>query len=204
MEIIIIGSGGHARVVKSLVELIGYKVIAVCDPDDSNKNHPVWKGIKFYKEESDLSFFDKDKVYIANGIGHMPHKSSSRKNAYNLLNEMGFFFPPLVHPVAWVSNYTIIEDGVQIMAGAVIQTGTKIDKNTIINTSASIDHDCKIGKNVHVAPGVVLCGDVNVGDDSFIGSGSNIIQSINVKKESFIKAGTIVVNDFKNNNMKSI
>lgn len=204
MEIIIIGSGGHAKVVKTLVELIGYKVVAVCDPDDKNKNLPIWNGIKFYKKESDLSIYDKDKVFAANGIGHMPHKLFSRKNAYNLLHEMGYVFPKLIHPKAWVSKYTNIEEGVQIMAGAIIQTGTKIGKNTIINTSASIDHDCNIGKNVHLAPGAVLCGDVNVGDNTFIGSGSNIIQSITVEKESFIKAGTTVVKDFKNNNMKLI
>ena len=195
MEIIIIGSGGHAKVVKDLAEQLSYKIIAVCDPNDANKNNSYWKDIKFHKNESDLKKYDVKKVHLANGIGHMPKNNSSRNKVFVLLTNMGFTFPALIHPSANVSKYTKLEDGVQVMAGSVIQPGCIIKENTIINTSCSIDHDCIIGSDVHIAPGSTLCGDINVGKNSFIGCGSSIIQSIVLKNDSFIKSGSVVTED---------
>jgi UDP-perosamine 4-acetyltransferase len=196
MNIIIIGSGGHAKVVKDLAEQLNYQIIAVCDPNDKNKNKGCWKNIKFYNHESDLQQYDVKKVFIANGVGHMPKNHSSRNKIFIRLMSMGFSFPVLIHPSAYVSKDTKLYDGVQVMAGSVIQPGCIIKENTIINTSCSVDHDSIIGGNVHIAPGCTLCGNVQIGKNSFIGCGSSIIQSVVIKNDSFIKAGSVVV---KNN-----
>ena len=193
MDIIIIGSGGHAKVVKDLSEQLNHEVIAVCDPNDSNKDHPFWKGIKFHKNESELKQYDVKKVFIVNGVGHMPGNNLTRNDIFVMLTKMGFTFPALIHPSAYVSKDVILHDGVQVMAGSVIQPGCTINENSIINTSCSIDHDCKIGSNVHIAPGSTLCGNVIIGNNSFIGCGSSIIQSIVIKDDSFIKAGSVIV-----------
>ena len=195
MDIIIIGSGGHAKVVKELVEILGHKIIAVCDPNDSNKNHPFWKNIVFHRNESELQKYSKKTVFIANGLGHLPKDNISRKKVFYFLNEMGFSFPALIHPASFVSNNAELYDGVQIMAGSVVQPGCIIKENTIINTSSSLDHDCKIEDNVHIAPGNTLCGSVTVGKNSFIGCGSSVIQSITIKEDTFIKAGSTIIKD---------
>lgn len=193
MDIIIIGSGGHAKVVKDLAEQLNHKVIAVCDPSDTNKDNIFWKGIKFHKDESELKRYDIKEVFIVNGLGHMPGNSSLRNDIFVMLRKMGHTFPALVHPSAYVSKDVILHDGVQVMAGSIIQPGCIINENSIINTSCSIDHDCKIGSNVHIAPGSLLCGEVSIGDNSFIGCGSSIIQSITIKDDSFVKAGSVVI-----------
>jgi len=193
MDIIIIGSGGHGKVVKDLAEQLNHKVIAVCDPSDTNKDSAFWKGIKFHKNESELKRYDIKEVFIVNGLGHMAENSSLRNDIFVMLRKIGYIFPTLIHPSAYVSKDAILHDGVQVMAGSVIQPGCVINENSIINTSCSIDHDCKIGSNVHIAPGTTLCGNVNVGNNSFIGCGSSIIQSIIIEDNSFVKAGSVVV-----------
>jgi sugar O-acyltransferase (sialic acid O-acetyltransferase NeuD family) len=197
MDIIIIGSGGHAKVVKDLAEQLNYKIVAVCDPNDSNKNMSFWKDIKFYEKESDLKKYDVKKVYMANGIGHKTKNNLLRKKLFILLKRMGFTFPALIHPAAYVSKDSKLHDGVQVMAGSIVQPGCIIKENTIINTSCSIDHDCKIGSDVHIAPGSILCGNVHVGNNAFIGVGSKIIQGLSIKDNTFVKAGSLITHEIK-------
>ena len=61
------------------------------------------------------------------------------------------------------------------MAGAVLQPGVLVGRNTVINTSASIAHDCRVGQHCHIAPGVTLSGGVEVGDNVLIGAGATVI-----------------------------
>ena len=85
------------------------------------------------------------------------------------------------------------------MPGVVINAGTFIDENTIINTRACIDHDCRIGKHVHIAPGTILSGGVTIGDGTHIGSGSTIIQGVSIGKGNIIGAGSLVIRDIGDN-----
>ncbi len=60
-------------------------------------------------------------------------------------------------------------DGVQILAGAVVQPRVNIGGDNIINTGARIDHDCEIGAGASLIP------DITIGENSVIGSGSVIV-----------------------------
>ncbi len=81
------------------------------------------------------------------------------------------------------------------MAGAVIQTGSKIGENTIINTRVSIDHDCCVGAHTHIAPGSVFSGGVTVGQGCHIGPGSVVIQGCCIAPGSFIRAQSLIKKD---------
>ena len=85
------------------------------------------------------------------------------------------------------------------MAGAVINIGTRVEDNAIINTRASVDHDCHIGRHVHIAPGCTLSGGVSVGDETLIGTGSSVIQGISIGQRCLIGAGGNVLRDVPDN-----
>ena len=99
-----------------------------------------------------MSQVDKSKTGLLNGIGHLPH-GENRQNIQKDFMNAGFYFPPCVHPSAWVCNDAELETGCQIMAGAIIQPGCKIVIGSIINTRVPIDHEGAIGYNVHIALG---------------------------------------------------
>ena len=61
----------------------------------------------------------------------------------------GYTFTTIVHPSAVLEGDVNIEEGAQILAGVVIQPGTSIGKDTIINSGVILDHDCNIEKNCH-------------------------------------------------------
>ena len=83
----------------------------------------------------------------------------------------------------------------QIMAGAIIQSGTALGRDAIINTCARVDHDCRIGDHVHVAPGATLSGGVVIGAGSHIGVAAAVIQSVSIGRNCLIGAGTVVLRD---------
>lgn len=196
-DCILIGAGGHARVIQELAELCGANVLGVCDPKfrrGQDRRDQLWHGLEVLGDDEYLSEVCPREVFLLNGIGMMPG-NCVRRSVFERFKKMGFSFPPLVHPFAWISHYASIAEGVQIAAGAVVQAGASIGNNTIVNTRSSIDHDTQLGAHCHLAPGATLCGDVRIGDGSFVGAGATVIQGVVLAPETFIKAGSLTIRD---------
>jgi sugar O-acyltransferase (sialic acid O-acetyltransferase NeuD family) len=107
----------------------------------------------------------------------------------------GYRLPTLVHPAAWVSPSAELHEGTFVAAGAIVQTMAKVGRGGIINTSASIDHDCILSETVHIAPGAHLGGGVTVGERTWVGIGASVREGISIGKDAMIAAGAVVVDD---------
>ena len=194
MQLILVGAGGHAKVLLALAESAGMAVVGVCDPGLARQGVQVWRGIPVLGGDDALDGVDPAATGLMNGIGQLA-EASLRERIFVQLRAKHFQFPVLVHPRAWVAPGALLGEGVQVMAGAIIQPDCRIGANTLINTCASIDHDGEIGAHVHVAPGATLCGGVRVHDRAFIGSGATVIQGISIGERAIIGAGAVVVRD---------
>jgi len=195
--VIVIGGGGHARVVIDALRATGRNILGVCDPHltpGSDLNY----GVKVLGGDEVFASYDGAEVELANGIGSTG-RPALRRDIFDRFVESGFDFTSVVHPSAIVAGDVILKPGVQIMAGVVVQTGAVIEHNTIINTAAGVDHDCHIGAHNHIAPGVTLSGSVKTGDMVHIGTGACVIQNISIGSDCFIAAGCIVVADLAGN-----
>lgn len=191
--LIIIGAGGHARVLLEALRLTSCKVLGFVDPAfekgaQGPDDLPVLGG------DEALKGFSTSGVQLVNGIGSVG-STRSRADAYRRGKDAGFSFARVVHPSAFVSATATLGEGVQIMAGCVVQTGAEIGPNSLVNTRASLDHDCRIGETVHIAPGVTLSGNVRVGDRTHIGTGAVVIQGISIGADSLVAAGAVVYRD---------
>ncbi|MGV3136458.1 acetyltransferase [Brevibacillus agri] len=189
-RVIILGGGDHARIVAEVLMLQGYQVAGYTDVTDKGN---FW-GIRYLGDDSVVKTYSAEKILLANGLGSIGD-NSRRKQLYLSFKEKGYSFVSAIHPNAVLSPHVIVEEGVQIMAGAVIQAGTKLGSNTIVNTRASVDHDCVIEEHVHIAPGATISGGVTVRADSHIGTGAVIIQGIVVGKSGIVGAGAVVIRD---------
>lgn len=194
LPLIMLGAGGHAKVLLSLARAAGLNVIGICDPALAQQKATDWRGICLLGGDEALDAVDPDSVGLINGIGQLV-RGSARHRMFDRLKAQGFSFPTLVHPSAWVDPSAVLSEGVQIMAGAVLQADVVVNCNSIINTAASLDHDCDIGAHVHVAPGATLCGNVLVKNHAFIGSGATVIQGLMVGEEAVVGAGVTLVRD---------
>ncbi len=194
MPLVMLGAGGHAKVLLSLAQLLGLDIHGICAPELREQGIGEWRGCKVLGGDEVLEMLDPGSVGLINGIGQLVG-GSGRRNVYERLTARGFLFPALKHPAAWVDPSVSLGDGAQIMAGAIIQADAVIGANSIINTRASIDHDCRIGSHVHVAPAATLCGNVRVGDRAFIACSAAVIQGISIGNDAVVGAGAVLVRD---------
>lgn len=189
--IIVLGAGGHARVLIDALLLRGENVLGVVAPEPGLQ--PVL-GVPALGNDDILERYTADSVRLVNGIGSI-FRPASRREIYERFRARGYAFHSVVHPAAIVARDVRIGEGVQVMAGAVIQTGSHIGPNVIVNTRAAIDHDCMVGAHTHIAPGATLCGGVVVGEDSHVGTGSTVVQGIAIGQGSLVGAGSLVIRD---------
>ena len=129
-----------------------------------------------------------DELVLVNGIGSLPG-NPLRAELFARYRALGYRFASVVSTKAMVSDYAVLEEGVQVMAGAIIQTGNQIGANGIINTGAIVDHDCHLGGDNHIAPGAVLSGGVVTGERVHIGTGAVVIQGISIGSDAVVGAG---------------
>ena len=189
-KVIVIGGGGHARVLIDAMDTAGgYKILGYTDMRSC-----TGIGIPYLGTDEAILKHSPRKVMLANGLGSVD-RPLKRRQVYVHFRKLGYCFASVIHPSAAVSPRSSLAQGVQIMAMAVVNTGTRVGENVLINTSASIDHDCVIGEHAHAAPGVVLSGGVHIGACAHVATGAKIIQGIRVGSEALVGAGAVVVHD---------
>lgn len=187
-KLLIMGASGHGKVILELVRKIGtYQDVFFLDDDES-----LAKKHKFVIGTSDLplKFKREADVVVATGDSNVRKRIQEKyeKNEISLVT--------LIHPEAVLPEETLqIGKGTVIMAGAVIQTGTKIGKGVIVNTSASIDHECKIGNFAHISVGSHLAGNVVIGENTWIGIGAIVNNNVQICDNVVVGAGAVVVED---------
>lgn len=190
MSLVLIGAGGHAKVVIDAAQCAGVDVAYVLDQDASKHGQLVLDiPIQLYAYELDLA-----KKYLV-AIG----SNVIRQKFFLELLSVGAKFATVVHPNALVSQYAEIGVGSVVFANAVINPCAKTGVNVIINTGAVIEHDCQLGDHVQVCPNATLAGTVSVGEATFIATGVVVIPNISIGKNSYIAAGAVVTKDVPDN-----
>lgn len=193
-EIIIIGGGGHTRVVIGLLQASGANVKGILTRKESLIGKDIL-GVPVLGSDEDITL-DPATTRIVNAVGNRVTSAGpgleARIGVYLRYKAHGFSFLDLVHKQAILMPHVTLGEGVQLMPGAVLQTGVTVGENTIINTSASIDHDAVIYPHCHIAPGAIICGDAVVGEGTHIGAGAVIIQGVRVGCNVVIGAGAVV------------
>lgn len=194
--VIIIGAGDHAKVLLDI--LLEQNIIVIGLTDKSISKGTCIYGVPVIGDDSEILKYKADEIELVNGIGSVGN-ISIRQKVFSSLKEKGYFFRSVIHEASIVSKRAKLGEGVQLLAGAIVNIEAEIDDNTIINTKTSIDHGCVIGKHCHIAPGCSFSGCVRIGDCTHIGTGTSIIQGINIGKNVLIGAGSVVINDISDN-----
>lgn len=196
--LVLIGGGGHAKVLLDMLLKQKAKILAVVAPEPIGRS-VIFAGLKQYFSDEDVFNFNPDEVLLVNGLGSLPN-NSLRHTIYEKFTQAGYKFASIISSDASVSDYCSLSQGVQIMPGVVINVDVSIGENTIINSGAIIEHDCNIGKHNHVAPGAVLSGNVLTADYVHIGTGARVIQSLSIGSHCLIAAGATLTKNIATGN----
>lgn len=183
-SVIVIGAGGHGKVVVSTLLAAGIDVAGIFD-DDERKWGLEILGVPVGGPVVKAEGHD---LLAVLGIG----SNGARKH---LADTLGMGWATAVHPQAWIHPSVRLGEGSVVFAGAVIQPDAKVGKHVIVNTGALIDHDCEVGDFAHVAPGTQMAGQVTLEEGAFLGIGSSAIPGVRVGAWATVGAGAAVVDD---------
>ncbi len=194
-RVILIGAGGHARVIiDAFLAARSATVVGALDADKSKHGTAVY-GVPVIGPETlitDKKSLNGATAYcLAIGSAHdARHRAALDAHAREHLPIVG-----VRHPAAVISKHAEIGAGAVILAGAIIQAGATVGRNTIINTRAIVEHDATIADHTHISPGAIVLGAATVGESCHIGAGSVVLQGLTVGPGAVVAAGAVVTND---------
>lgn len=190
-RVVIIGAGGHAKVVIEILEEAGgYQIAGCTSPGGEGQvlGLPVLGGDEILPE---LRASGVRCAFVALG------DNRARLRAIRAVTAAGFELVNAISRRASVSPRVRLGQGIAVMAGAVINVDSELADGVIVNTGATLDHDCRIGACAHIAPGVHLAGGVTVGEGAFLGAGSTAIPGIAIGAWTVVGAGAAIVRDLQ-------
>ena len=183
----VIGAGGHAVVVISTARLVGFDVVALYDDDPAMWGREVL-GVRVSGPPSAPLAHSGGALFVA--IGQVEARR-------RLVESMGHkaVWATLVHPHAYVDAAAVVDEGVLVCVGAVVQPEAHVGAHAIVNTAASVDHHAHVGAFSHVGPGARLNGHARLGTGTLLGSGAVVLPGGCVGEAAVIGAGAVVLGD---------
>lgn len=190
-KVVIIGAGGHAKVIADIVIKSQDILLGFLD-DNLEKGKKIicdyyvlgeiQEALKLQKQDENIEFF------IAIGNNEIRKKIS---NKYKLN------YYTAIHPSSQLGLDVEIKEGTAVMANACINSSARIGKHCIINTGAIVEHDNTIEDFVHISPNVALGGTVKIGKNTHLGIGSTIKNNITICENCIIGAGAVIVKNIE-------
>ncbi len=191
MDVVIVGAGGHGRVVLEILRAAGkHKPVGFLDANTALAGTDV-AGLPVLGH---LNALPKVRQKIKGAICAIGD-NRARLGYAGKMREAGFELVNAIHPSAVISPSAEIGTNIVLAAGSIIGTGASIGDSVIINTGAIVDHECEIAEAVHIAPAVALAGRVKIGAGAFVGIGARVIQCLSVGEYATIGAGAVVIRD---------
>lgn len=188
IDVAILGSGGHARVViDALLAIDRQMCIAVFDDNSCREGELLLREFSVSCSAADVSGYSN--YHIAIG------QNKTRETLAGRYAGKDKNFLSIIHPKAIVSSFAGLAAGVFVAPNAVIAAESTIGRGAIINHSAVVDHECEIGDFSHVAPNVTLGGGVLVGVRSFVGAGAVVLPGVRLGCDVIVGAGAVVTRD---------
>lgn len=192
-QVVILGAGGHGRVILDAVLAAGRDTVLGFLDDDAALAGQQILGFPVLGPSAELARLSRERRIdaVALAIGD----NFVRRNKFEEVARAGLEPLTVIHPAAVISRFTKLGQGVVIFAGVVVNPGTAVEDNVCINTAASVDHDNRLGAHCHVFPHATLTGGVRVGEFTSIGSGAVVNPYLTVGRFSFVGSGAVVVRD---------
>lgn len=186
-NVVIIGTGGHAKVVADIVLSAKDHLIGFLTSDNDISDFMGWPVLG--NDADYIKFMD---CHFVIAIGN----PDVRERISNSMDCAKWY--TAIHPTASISSVqTFIGSGSVIMANAVINPYAQIGEHCIINSGATVEHDNIIGDFVHVSVKAGLAGTVRIGKRAWIGVGATVSNGVSICQDCMIGAGAVVVKNIE-------
>jgi len=186
--VVVLGGGGHAKVVISTLRAAGISVPGVYDVADGSLGRRIL-GVEVLGPDEQV--VPDGASWAVIGIG----SNEGRKRLAGNPVLAGLEFATVVHPHSFVDPSVSLGAGTVVCAGAVIQPGVVVGRHVIVNTGATVDHDAHIGDFCQVSPGAHLAGKVHLEEGVLVAVGASLVPGVRVGAWSTVAAGAVVLDD---------
>jgi sugar O-acyltransferase (sialic acid O-acetyltransferase NeuD family) len=198
-DLVIVGTGGHAREMLDVVEAINadrrrYNLLGFLDdaPErrgTSVRDSEVLGGVEWLAERPG------SRPLVVVGIGN----PAVRRRVALRVARTGARSPTLVHPSASLTRRVTVGEGSILTARVVVTTDVRLGAHVHANIGVTVSHDCVIGDFATLAPGVHLAGNVLLGEGCDIGIGAVVIPSVRIGAWVVVGAGAVAIEPVPNN-----
>lgn len=186
---IIVGAGGHGRVVMDAFLLTSPEMARAAFADDDSL---LW-GTEVLGcpvlGAADALVLPGGRFHVAVG------DNGTRRLLMQRLRAAGCLPFEVVHPAARVSRFATVGLGSFVAAGAVLAPLATIGDGVVVNHGAVVDHDCFVGDFAHIAPNATLAGGARVGRHVLVGAGARVMVGVSVGNDAVVGAGAVVLRD---------
>lgn len=192
-QLVIIGAGGHGKVVLDILRAAGrFQPVGFVDADPRLAGTSVG-GLPVLGPLNVLPKI-RQQQRVAHAIVAIGD-NRTRLRYLAAVEAEGLELVSAIHPAAFVSPTARLGRNVVVGPNASVVTEAHVGDGTIVNTGAIVEHECELAEAVHVAPGACLAGRVRVGACAFIGIGAQVIQCLAVGEGATVGAGAVVTGD---------
>ena len=184
-NVIIIGAGGHGKVVADIVRKSNDKLVGFLD---SKRNEGTHVGVPILGYDYEYEKFNDCSFIVAVG------NQASRKKIVDSMKNVDWY--TAISNKAIISPYIkSLGKGTVIAHNAILNAGASVGNHCIINTGAVIEHDNIIRDFEHISVGSLIGGWVSIGENTMLGIGSVVKDHISITSNCLIGAGAVVVKD---------
>ncbi len=191
-SLILLGAGGHATVLAEILQAAGEPLLGLCAPRLPTPG--LLANLPYLGDDEATEQHDPGTVQLVNGLGSSAD-ISARAEIFRRFREAGYPFATVRHPSAIISPSAHTGEGLQALAGSLINSEARLGDNVLINSHAVIEHHGEIGDHCHIASGAVLCGNCRLAAGVHIGAGAVVKQGVRIGTGAVIAAGAVVIAD---------
>jgi sugar O-acyltransferase (sialic acid O-acetyltransferase NeuD family) len=181
--LILIGAGGHAKVVAQAWRRAGGVLAAYVDRAAAS-----WPNVRHVADDAQAMALAAEADFALAFVGRTPADLARRTALFRRYVAAGCRFPPIVDPTASVASECALEAGVQVLAGAAVNPGARIGEAAVINTRAVTEHDAAVAAGAHIAPGATVLGAATVGAHCVIGANAVVLPGAGVPADTLVPA----------------
>jgi len=191
--VILLGAGGHARMLLEIIRQQKLTLLGYASPVISEQS--PFTSLKWIGQDEFVFAKPANTVYVINALGSVGD-TTRRERLYKLFKQRDYAFKTLFHRTSTVcKNESRFGDGLQVFPNAIINTNVEIGNNVLINSGAIVEHDCTIGDHVHIASGAVICGGCTIQANCHIGANATINQNITIGEGALVASGAVVIDN---------
>lgn len=191
---VIIGCGGHASDVLSVIEAcdpqnMTFTVLGYLDDDPSADDHRLAR--RGLERIGALAHVKELGARVVPGVGYPAARHAAVERLRNSIRPA----PPIIHPSAQLATGARVHEGTVVFDGVTIGPFATVGRFAMLGRGVVVGHDAEVGDYASLMPGSVISGDVAVGGGALVGANATVLEGRKIGEWARLGSGAVLTTD---------